>query len=272
MTGAPGGERGPGRDRSGLQVPADLAHQHRRRPQAAVGDDRHRASTSTTATSTASTTSTPTCRPRSRRSPAPTTVRAGPGRPARRRRPGPCATRLNNAAGQPDHQRHRAEEPEHRPVVEPRGQPRQDARRPASRSRGPTATASRGTRSMPGSVAVRVVHQQRDQRRSQQPRPRRTRATRRATACSSRRPYSKQYFGFGGTTVSAFWEARTIGNASYVFSGDMNGDTASNNDLIYIHRDQSEMNFVRVHGRAAARSPPPSRRRRGTPTSRRTRI
>ncbi len=56
--------------------------------------------------------------------------------------------------------------------------------------------------------------------------------------------YTKQYFGFGGTTVSAFWEARTISNASYIFSGDMNGDTASGNDLIYIHRDQSEMNFA----------------------------
>ena len=55
--------------------------------------------------------------------------------------------------------------------------------------------------------------------------------------------YTKQYFGFGGTTVSVFWEARTIGNASYVFAGDMNSDTASGNDLIYIHRDQSEMNF-----------------------------
>ncbi len=54
--------------------------------------------------------------------------------------------------------------------------------------------------------------------------------------------YSKQYFGFGATTVSAFWEARTIGNTSYTFSGDMNGDTAGN-DLIYIPRDTSEMNF-----------------------------
>jgi len=43
--------------------------------------------------------------------------------------------------------------------------------------------------------------------------------------------------------VSAYWEARTIGNASYLFSGDMNGDTASGNDLVYIHKDQSEMNF-----------------------------
>jgi hypothetical protein len=55
--------------------------------------------------------------------------------------------------------------------------------------------------------------------------------------------YSKEYFSFGQTTVSAYWEARTIGNASYLFSGDMNGDSASGNDLIYIPRDQSEMNF-----------------------------
>ncbi len=71
-----------------------------------------------------------------------------------------------------------------------------------------------------------------------------SRAIRLVTACSSTGSYTKQYFGFGGTTVSAYWEARTIGNASYVFAGDMNGDTASSNDLIYIHRDQSEMNFV----------------------------
>lgn len=61
--------------------------------------------------------------------------------------------------------------------------------------------------------------------------------------------YTKQYFGFGATTVSAYWEARTNSsnfatNASYVFGGDMNGDSASNNDLIYIPKDTSEMNFV----------------------------
>ena len=37
-----GGERRPGRHRHRLQVPADLAHQHRRRPAAAVGPRRHR--------------------------------------------------------------------------------------------------------------------------------------------------------------------------------------------------------------------------------------
>ena len=63
--------------------------------------------------------------------------------------------------------------------------------------------------------------------------------------------YTHQYFGFGATTLSAFWEARQSTNgtsfastASYVFAGDMNGDSASGNDLIYIPKDQSEMNFV----------------------------
>jgi hypothetical protein len=60
--------------------------------------------------------------------------------------------------------------------------------------------------------------------------------------------YSKQYFSWGGTTFSAFYDGHTnnaaFGNgSSYVFSGDANGDGVSGNDLIYIPRDQSEMNF-----------------------------
>jgi outer membrane receptor protein involved in Fe transport len=55
--------------------------------------------------------------------------------------------------------------------------------------------------------------------------------------------YSKEYFGFGNTTFSMFFETRTIGNNSYVFSGDLNGDGGTANDLLYIHRDASEMNF-----------------------------
>jgi hypothetical protein len=54
--------------------------------------------------------------------------------------------------------------------------------------------------------------------------------------------YTKQYFGFGSTTIAAFWDGHPNGNTSYVFSGDMNGDGASN-DLIYIPRNTSEMNF-----------------------------
>jgi hypothetical protein len=55
--------------------------------------------------------------------------------------------------------------------------------------------------------------------------------------------YRKEYFKFGATTVSLFWDGSTIGNASYTFSGDLNGDGGFSNDLIYIPRDVSEMNF-----------------------------
>ena len=61
--------------------------------------------------------------------------------------------------------------------------------------------------------------------------------------------YSKEYFSFGSTTVSAFWEARPAQQnfttrASYVYGGDINNDGGSANDLIYVPRDTSEMNFV----------------------------
>ncbi len=55
--------------------------------------------------------------------------------------------------------------------------------------------------------------------------------------------YSKQYFSFGASTISVFWDAHTNGNTQYVFSGDANADTGTANDLIYIPKDISEMNF-----------------------------
>lgn len=60
--------------------------------------------------------------------------------------------------------------------------------------------------------------------------------------------YNKRYFGFGNTSVSLFWEAQhsTVTSSSrfsYTFAGDMNGDGVAANDLIYIPRDASEMNF-----------------------------
>jgi hypothetical protein len=62
--------------------------------------------------------------------------------------------------------------------------------------------------------------------------------------------YTHQYFGFGATTFGAFFDAYRGGgttiannNTSYIFSGDMNKDGGSGNDLIYIPRDTSEMNF-----------------------------
>jgi Carboxypeptidase regulatory-like domain len=64
--------------------------------------------------------------------------------------------------------------------------------------------------------------------------------------------YSRSYFGWGTTTVSVFYDGHTNGNTSYVFSGDANTDTVTGNDLIYIPRDTSEMNFrpLTVSGRS----------------------
>ena len=60
--------------------------------------------------------------------------------------------------------------------------------------------------------------------------------------------YTREYFGFGKTTMSVFWEAMSpatfnVTDRSYTFAGDLNGDGGTSNDLIYIHRDVSEMNF-----------------------------
>jgi len=62
--------------------------------------------------------------------------------------------------------------------------------------------------------------------------------------------YTHRYFGWAATTVSVFYDARpstdafgTTNKVSYVFSGDANGDTVSSNDLVYIPRSTSEMNF-----------------------------
>lgn len=55
--------------------------------------------------------------------------------------------------------------------------------------------------------------------------------------------YRKEYFNFGGTTFSLFLDAYSVGTSSYTFSGDLNGDGGTANDLIYIPKDKSEMNF-----------------------------
>ncbi len=55
--------------------------------------------------------------------------------------------------------------------------------------------------------------------------------------------YRAEFLSFGATTVSLFLDRRTNGNASYAYSGDLNGDGGTSNDLIYIPKDVSEMNF-----------------------------
>ncbi len=55
----------------------------------------------------------------------------------------------------------------------------------------------------------------------------------------------RNFFPFGRSAISAFFEARPAGNpVSYTFSGDLNGDGGTSNDLIYVPRNTSEMNFV----------------------------
>ena len=57
--------------------------------------------------------------------------------------------------------------------------------------------------------------------------------------------YSRDFLRIGPTSISVYFEDRSPGNGSYAYNGDMNGDGASGNDLIYIPRNTSEMNFVR---------------------------
>jgi outer membrane receptor protein involved in Fe transport len=56
--------------------------------------------------------------------------------------------------------------------------------------------------------------------------------------------YTRDFFGFGPTSISVYVDGRSAGNGSYVYSGDMNGDGAANNDLIYIPNNTAEMNFL----------------------------
>jgi Carboxypeptidase regulatory-like domain len=63
--------------------------------------------------------------------------------------------------------------------------------------------------------------------------------------------FTREYLSIGSTSISLYWEARNsaVGTPassrlSYVFAGDMNGDSIAANDLIYIPRDTSEMNFA----------------------------
>lgn len=55
--------------------------------------------------------------------------------------------------------------------------------------------------------------------------------------------YRLEYFKFGATTFSAFWESQNQSNGSFRTSNDLNNDGYSN-DLIYIQNDPSETIFV----------------------------
>jgi hypothetical protein len=53
--------------------------------------------------------------------------------------------------------------------------------------------------------------------------------------------YRKEYLGHLATSISLFYEGAPAGRFSYVYSGDMNGDNVTGNDLMYIPRTQSEI-------------------------------
>jgi hypothetical protein len=56
--------------------------------------------------------------------------------------------------------------------------------------------------------------------------------------------YRLSHRRLGATTLSFFLEGRNAGNASYTYAGDLNGDSGIGNDLVYVPRDESEMNFT----------------------------
>ncbi|GAB4408121.1 MAG: carboxypeptidase regulatory-like domain-containing protein [Microscillaceae bacterium] len=57
--------------------------------------------------------------------------------------------------------------------------------------------------------------------------------------------YRKEYGNFGATEISTFFSAFNQGRYTYTYAGDYNGDAINNNDLLYIPRDVSELNFLR---------------------------
>jgi hypothetical protein len=67
--------------------------------------------------------------------------------------------------------------------------------------------------------------------------------------------YRRDLFSFGTTAISIFAERRTNGSDDYTYTSDVNGDGTSFNDLIYVPRDASEMNFVAYTQGASGTTP-----------------
>jgi outer membrane receptor protein involved in Fe transport len=59
--------------------------------------------------------------------------------------------------------------------------------------------------------------------------------------------YKKEYLKHLATSITIFYEGRNQGNLSYIVNGDLNGD-GNFADLMYIPKDQSEMNFLPITG------------------------
>ncbi len=55
--------------------------------------------------------------------------------------------------------------------------------------------------------------------------------------------YKTDNYKFGSTTFTLFFDTFSGGRQSYIVAGDLNGDGAATNDLIYIPKDKTEMTF-----------------------------
>jgi len=53
--------------------------------------------------------------------------------------------------------------------------------------------------------------------------------------------YSKDFFGFGATTLGVYFSGNTNGNGSYVVNGDLNGDGSNSNDLVFIPQHATDL-------------------------------
>ncbi len=60
--------------------------------------------------------------------------------------------------------------------------------------------------------------------------------------------YRKEIAKTAAIQISLFGQAQSQGRFSYIYSNDMNGDGISGNDLLYVPKDKSEMNFDPITG------------------------
>ena len=125
---------------------------------------------------------------------------------------GPCFDAPEQRPGQPGDSGLRDQEPEPEPVVEHLGRGHQEHDARLHRSRAASTTACRGaSSSRRPRRAARGARRSRDRATIRTTRRWRTRRTRPASASSSWRSYTAQYFGWGATTFSVFYDGHTNG-------------------------------------------------------------
>lgn len=66
--------------------------------------------------------------------------------------------------------------------------------------------------------------------------------------------YTKEYGGHFATSIGLYYSGGPGPRYSYTYSGDMNGDALSTNDLVYIPKNQSEINLLDITGTSGGQS------------------